>query len=126
MSTEGLPEVSALPENPKKDSAPSAPPAAGEPEKSATAMTQANLDLLLDVEVEANLRFGQREMLLREILALHPGSVVELDRQVKEPAELLIAGRVIARGDVVIVDGSYGLRVTDIAQPRRRLESVDA
>jgi flagellar motor switch protein FliN len=85
----------------------------------------ANLDLLLDVELDASLRFGQRDMLLREILELRPGSVVELDRKLQEPAELLIAGRVIARGEVVIVDGNYGLRITDILQPRQRLESVE-
>jgi flagellar motor switch protein FliN len=85
----------------------------------------ANLDLLLDVELKASLRFGQKEMLLREILELRPGSVIELDKQVQEPAELLVAGRVIAWGDVVIVDGNYGLRVTDIAQPHQRLEAVE-
>lgn len=85
----------------------------------------ANLDLLLDVELDASLRFGQREMPLREILELRPGSVVELDRKLQEPAELLVAGRVIAQGEVVIVDGNYGLRITNILQPRQRLESVE-
>jgi flagellar motor switch protein FliN len=85
----------------------------------------ANLDLLLDVELDASLRFGQREMPLREILELRPGSVIELDRSLQEPAELLVAGRVIARGEVVTVDGNYGLRITDIVQPRQRLESVE-
>jgi flagellar motor switch protein FliN len=85
-----------------------------------------NLDLLLDVVLEATLRFGQREMLLRDILELHPGSVVELNRRIQEPAELLVAGRVIAHGEVVIVDGSYGLRITEVAQPQQRLESVEA
>jgi flagellar motor switch protein FliN/FliY len=84
-----------------------------------------NLDLLLDVELEASLRFGQREMLLRDILELHPGSVIELDRRVQEPAELIVSGRVIAHGEVVIVDGNYGLRITNIAQPSQRLESVE-
>jgi flagellar motor switch protein FliN/FliY len=83
-----------------------------------------NLDLLLDVELDASLRFGQREMLLREILELRPGSVVELNRQLQEPAELLVGGRIIARGEVVIVDGNYGLRITDILQPEKRLESL--
>ncbi len=85
----------------------------------------ANLDLLLDVELDASLRFGQCEMPLREILELRPGSVIELDRSLQEPAELLVAGRVIARGEVVTVDGNYGLRITDIVQPRQRLESVE-
>ena len=84
-----------------------------------------NLDLLLDVELEASLRFGQREMLSRDILELQPGSVVELDRRVQEPAELIVSGRVIAHGEVVIVDGNYGLRITDIAQPSQRLHSLE-
>ena len=99
-------------------------PPSAQPNESGAAVS-ANLDLLLEVELEASLRFGQREMLLREILELRPGSVVELDRRIQEPAELLVAGRVIARGEVVIVDGSYGLRITDIAQPRQRLESLE-
>ena len=91
----------------------------------AGAAPPANLDLLLDVELEASLRFGQREMLLRDILELQPGSVVELDRRVQEPAELIVSGRVIAHGEVVIVDGNYGLRITDIAQPNQRLHSLE-
>jgi len=102
--------------------APAKPPAAN---AAGSPGLPANLDLLLDVELEASLRFGQREMPLRDILDLRPGSVIELDRRIEEPAELLVAGRVIARGEVVIVDGSYGLRVTDIVQPRQRLESVE-
>jgi len=102
------------------------PPAAGAKASPAPAVTAdaSNLDLLLDVELDASLRFGQREMLLREILDLRPGSVVELNRQLQEPAELLVGGRIIARGEVVIVDGNYGLRITDIVQPQKRLESV--
>ncbi len=100
----------------------SSPPSSQAPD--AAAPPPANLDLLLDVELEASLRFGQREMLLRDILELHPGSVIELDRRVQEPAELLVSGRVIAHGEVVIVDGNYGLRITDIAQATQRLESL--
>ena len=93
--------------------------------ETADAAPPANLDLLLDVELEASLRFGQREMLLRDILELHPGSVIELDRRVQEPAELIVSGRVIAHGEVVIVDGNYGLRITDIAQASQRLKSLE-
>ena|ERR1700679_2633886 len=83
-----------------------------------------NLELLLDVEVDACLRFGQREMRLREILDLQAGSVVELNRQLHEPVELLVAGRVIAHGEVVIVDGNYGLRITGIVRPTKGPESL--
>jgi len=77
----------------------------------------ANLSLVLDVELNVLLRFGQRQLTLREILDLTCGSVIELDRRVDDPVELLLDGRVIARGEAAIVDGNYGLRVTEIVQP---------
>jgi flagellar motor switch protein FliN len=77
----------------------------------------ANLKLVLDVELNVSLRFGQRQMPLREVLDLASGSVVELDKQVDDPVELLLDGKVIARGEAVIVDGNYGLRITEIPQP---------
>jgi len=73
-----------------------------------------NLDLLADVELDVTLCFGGRRMLLHEILQLASGSVVELDRQVQEPADLLLDGKLIARGEVVVVDGNYGLRVLEV------------
>jgi flagellar motor switch protein FliN/FliY len=75
-----------------------------------------NLDLVLDVPLSVTLRFGQRQLALREVLELASGSVVELDRQVDEPVELILDGRVIARGEAVIVDGNYGVRVTQVVQ----------
>jgi flagellar motor switch protein FliN/FliY len=76
-----------------------------------------NLNIVMDVELNVSLRFGQRQLPLREVLELTSGSVVELDRLVDDPVELLLDGRVIARGEAVIVDGNYGLRVTEIPQP---------
>ncbi|HZQ67123.1 MAG TPA: flagellar motor switch protein FliN [Terriglobales bacterium] len=72
------------------------------------------LDLLMDVELGMTLRFGSRSMLLREILDLNSGSVLPLDRQVDDPADLLLDGRLIARGEVVVVEGNYGFRVTEV------------
>ena len=91
-----------------------ASPEAGPGDSSGTV----NLDFLRDVPLDLTLRFGQRRMLLREILELGPGSVIELDRRLREPVELLLDGRVLARGDVVVVEGCYGLRVTQIAAGR--------
>jgi len=76
-----------------------------------------NLDLVMDVELNVSLRFGQRQLPLHQVLELASGSVIELDRQVDDPVELLLDGKVIARGEAVIVDGNYGLRVTEIPQP---------
>lgn len=75
-----------------------------------------NLKLVMDVELNVSLRFGQRQLPLRELLELKSGSVIELDRMVDEPVELLLDGKLVARGEAVIVDGNYGLRVTEIPQ----------
>ena len=77
-----------------------------------------NLDLLLGIDLNLTLRFGQRSMTLREILDLSSGSVIELDRRVQEPADLLLGDKLIARGEVVIVDGNYGLRITEVSDPQ--------
>jgi flagellar motor switch protein FliN/FliY len=76
-----------------------------------------NLKMVMDVELNVSLRFGQSLLPLREVLELASGSVIELDRQVDDPVELLLDGKVIARGEAVIVDGNYGLRVTEVPQP---------
>ncbi len=84
----------------------------------------AGIDLLLDVELEAALRFGCREMPLGEILDLGPGDVVQLDRNVADPVDLIVGDKIVARGEVVLVNGNFGLRVTEVAAPRKRLESI--
>jgi flagellar motor switch protein FliN len=89
------------------DVSPGVPP---KPEENAV-----KLDLLMDVELALTLRFGSRRMLLREVLDLIPGSVVDLDRQVQEPVDVLLDGRVVARGEIVVMEGNYGLRVTEVA-----------
>jgi flagellar motor switch protein FliN len=73
-----------------------------------------NLDLLMDVELDVSLRFGGRNILLKEILELGPGAVLELDRDIQEEADLLLDGKLIARGEVVSVEGNFGLRITEI------------
>src|SRR5713226_1439628 len=69
---------------------------------------------LMDVDLDVKLRFGTRRMLLRDVLALSAGVVVELDNALHSPVDLLLDGRLIAQGEVVIVDGKYGLRITDV------------
>ena len=82
------------------------------------------VELMLDVELEATLRFGCREMPLGEILELGPGDVVQLDRHVSDPVDLIVGDKIVARGEVVLVNGNFGLRVTEVAAPRKRLESI--
>jgi len=85
--------------------------------ESSHAFAPKNLKLVMDVELNVSLRFGQRQMPLRDVLELNNGSVIELDRMVDEPVELFLDGKLIARGEAVVVDGNYGLRVTEIPQP---------
>jgi flagellar motor switch protein FliN/FliY len=89
-----------------------------------TTISDRNLDLLLDVELEVSIRFGRRQMLLKDVLDLSSGAMVELDRRVRDPIELLLGGRVIARGEAVIVDGNYGIRITEIISPSQRLAEI--
>lgn len=112
---------------PEAPPAPEASPQAteGPPDrKDLGVMEDTNIGLLMDVELDATLRFGERHMLLRDILDLTPGAVVELDRQIQEPVDLLVGGKVVARGEVVVVEGNYGLRVTEISTPVQRMESL--
>ncbi len=82
------------------------------------------VELFFDVELEAALRFGGREMPLGEILKLGPGDVVELDRHINDPVDLVIGDKIVARGEVVLMNGNFGLRVSEVASPQRRLESI--
>jgi len=93
-------------------------------ETDAAATHEPNFDLLLGVNLNLTLRFGQRVLPLREILDLTSGSVIELDREVQEPADLLLGDKLIARGEVVIVDGNYGIRITEVADARQRIGTL--
>ncbi len=82
------------------------------------------LELLLDVELEASLRFGSREMALSDLLALGPGDVIQLDRALADPVDLIIGDKIVARGEVVLVNGNFGLQIAEVAEPRKSLESI--
>ncbi len=83
---------------------------------SASSQTAKGIDvsLLENVEIEVSLQFGGRRLPLRDIGELRSGSVIELDKRLQDPAELVLGDRVVARGEVVIVDGNYGLRITQV------------
>jgi len=88
------------------------------------AAQDAGLGLLYDVELDATLQFGSKEMRLRDVLELSPGDVVELDRHIAEPVELVVGDRIVARGEVVVASGNFALRITEVATPQLRLESI--
>ena len=75
------------------------------------------LDMLHDVEMEVSAELGRTRMAVRELLSLNPGAIVELDRAAGSPADLLVNGRLIARGEVVVIDENFGIRITEIVSP---------
>jgi flagellar motor switch protein FliN/FliY len=83
-----------------------------------------NLDMILDIRLVVRARLGRIEMPINEILALGPGSIVEVGRMLDEPVDLLVNDKLIARGDVVVVDEKFGLRITEIVSTRERIESL--
>jgi flagellar motor switch protein FliN/FliY len=112
------------PEPAKNEPAPRRRPSRDLNESNEPSALPHRLDLLLDIELEATLRFGAIEMPLREVLELGPGDVLSLDRHVQEPVELVVGDRIVARGEVVLIGGNFGLHVTEVAEPRRRLETI--
>lgn len=99
-----------------------------EPGAKKTASTQAdvpsNIDMVLDIRLVATARLGRVELPIGEILLLGPGSIVEVGHLIDEPIELLINDKLIARGDVVVVDEKFGLRITEIVSPQERIQSL--
>ncbi len=87
-------------------------------------MTDVRPDIVLDMELEAALQFGASELSLRDVLALGPGDVVELDRHLAAPVDLVVGERIVARGEVVVVNGNFAFRVTEVTTPQMRLEIV--
>ncbi len=83
-----------------------------------------NLDVILDIELVATARLGRVEMPIKDILNLGPGSILEVGKTVDEPVELLVNNRLVARGDVVVVDEKFGLRITEIVSREERIESL--
>jgi flagellar motor switch protein FliN len=85
-----------------------------------------NLELLLDIQLPLSVRFGSTELTLATLTRLGPGSVIDLHRSADEPVDVLIGGKVVARGEVVVVEGNYGVRVTEVASTADRIKSLGA
>jgi flagellar motor switch protein FliN/FliY len=90
--------------------------------KPSTAENQSRrLDLLLDVPLDVSVELGRRRMSIQELLALGPGAVIELDKLAGEPLDILVNDRLIARGEVVVVNDKFGIRITDIVNRTERI-----
>lgn len=84
-----------------------------------------NLDVILDIDLPLVVRFGRTEMTLKALAALGPGSVIDLGRAPEDPVDVLVSNQLVARGEVVIVAGSYGVRVTDVINPTERTRLME-
>ncbi|MBM4423032.1 MAG: flagellar motor switch protein FliN [Chloroflexi bacterium] len=90
------------------DTSPAAPSASGA------------MDMLMDVSLRVSVVLGRAQMLVKDVLALQHGSVVELDHMAGEPVDVLVNDRLIARGEVVVIEDKFGIRITEIVSPTAR------
>lgn len=84
----------------------------------------ANIDLIVDIPVRVTVELGRTRKTIGEVLALGPGSVVELSKMAGEPVDVLVNGKLIARGEVVVIDESFGIRVTEVVSRSERIRSM--
>jgi len=88
--------------------------------------SKASLDMIMDIEVPISVELGRTEMPIGEVLELGPGSIVELQKMASDSVDLLVNNKLIARGEVVIVDENFGIRITSIVDPRERLKNPES
>lgn len=123
---EGLPdeESGATPDDINLGSAPVSGAEFQQLKQSSDISEPRNIDLLMDVDLPVSIELGRTKMPISDILALGPGSVVELNKLAGEPADLLINYKVVARGEVVVIDENFGLRITQLMTPEERLKAL--
>ncbi len=85
---------------------------------------EANLDLILDIPLTVTVELGRSKMLINDLLQLGQGSVIELTKLVGDPLEVLVNDKLVARGEVVVVNEKFGVRLTDIVTPMERVKSL--
>ena len=83
-----------------------------------------NIDLILDIPLSVTVELGRSKMLINDLLQLGQGSVIELTKLVGEPLEVLVNNKLVARGEVVVVNEKFGVRLTDIVTPMERVKSL--
>ncbi len=100
----------------------SSEPVASHPSLSSEEMK--NIELIKDVKLPIRVRIGSKRMLLKDVLSMDIGSVIELDQLANDPLEILVGDKIIAQGEVVIIDGNFGVQISEIGSKRERLEKL--
>jgi flagellar motor switch protein FliN/FliY len=98
---------------------------AAQPAASATSPADVNLDLVLEVPVTVSLQVGSTDIAIRELVGLVEGSVVALERESTEPMDVIVNGKLIAHGEIVLVDENFGVRLTDVVSPAERIMNIN-
>lgn len=128
LSIDGVPRARlglTIPPSVHDEAAAAQATAASQPKPSLTGATPApGLDLILDISMPVTVELGRTRMLIRDILALGPGSIIELDKLAGEPVDLLVNDRPIAKGEVVVIDENFGVRLTQISHASERIRSL--
>ena len=83
-----------------------------------------NLDFILDIPLKVSVELGRAKVIIKDLLQLGQGSVIELDKLAGEPLETLVNGKLVAKGEVVVVNEKFGIRLTDIISPIERIETL--
>lgn len=89
-----------------------------------TTTISGNIEMLLDIPLEVSVELGRTKIAIRDMIQLGPGSIIELDKLIGEPVDLLVNDNLIAKGEVVVFDENFGIRITDIVTPAERLKSL--
>jgi flagellar motor switch protein FliN/FliY len=108
--------------SPSGDSSFTETPISGETMR--TSAPRENVDMLLDVELDVSIELGRTNLSIKRILEMGPGSIVELDRMAGEPVDLLVNNKVVAKGEVVVVDENFGIRIVSLVSPEERIRSL--
>lgn len=85
---------------------------------------RSSIDRLMDVDLNLSVELGRKDMQIKEILNLGPGKIIELDKLAGEPVDLLVNGKLLAKGEVVVVDENFGVRITELVDPVDRIKML--
>ena len=94
------------------------------PEESETPLDKKNLDFILDIPLQVTVELGRTKLLVKDILQLNQGAVVELTKLAGEPLDIFVNSKLVARGEAVVVNEKFGVRLVDIVSPNERVEKI--
>lgn len=94
------------------------------PEPNETSLDKKNLDFILDIPLQVTVELGRTKLLVKDILQLNQGAVVELTKLAGEPLDIFVNSKLVARGEAVVVNEKFGVRLVDIVTPNERVEKI--